>query len=102
MNAEEELAVFDLLTRPQIKLNRQEREQIKKIAKDLIHTLRAEKLVLDWRKHQSTRAGVRLAIEEQLDLLPSIYNQELFREKIEAIYQHVYDSYQGRDINVYN
>jgi type I restriction enzyme R subunit len=90
---EEELAVFDLLTRPNVRLSKQERDQVKKVARDLLHTLRAEKLVLDWRKHQQTRAAVRLAIEEKLDQLPEAYDAPLFREKCNVIYQHVYDSY---------
>jgi type I restriction enzyme R subunit len=89
---EEELAVFDLLTRPNVRLSKQERDQVKKVARDLLHTLRAEKLVLDWRKHQQTRAAVRLAIEEKLDQLPEAYDAPLFREKCNVIYQHVYHS----------
>jgi len=98
---EEELAVFDLLTRPNVRLSKQERDQVKKVARDLLHTLRAEKLVLDWRKHQQTRAAVRLAIEEKLDQLPEAYDAPLFREKCNVIYQHVYDSYQSSARSVY-
>ena len=82
--SEEELAVFDLLTRPNLKLNRKEREQVKQVAHELLDTLKAEKLVLDWRKHQQTRAAVRLAIEEQLDRLPETYTADLFREKCDS------------------
>ena len=98
---EEELAVFDLLTRPNLKLSRAEREKVKQVAKDLLDTLRSEKLVLDWRKHQQTRAAVRVTIEEQLDVLPGIYDQALYREKCEAVYQHLYDAYQNSAMNVY-
>ncbi len=41
---------------------------------DLLETLKNEKLVLDWRKRQQSRAVVRLSIEEILDRLPLNYN----------------------------
>ena len=88
---EEQLAVFDLLTRPNVKLTKAEREQVKKVARELLDTLRAEKLVLDWRKNQQTRAAVRLAIEEKLDQLPEAYDTKLFREKCDVVYQHMYE-----------
>ncbi len=56
--SEEELAIFDLLIRPNIKLNKKEREQVKQVAKELLETLKAERIVLDWRKQQKTR-GIR-------------------------------------------
>lgn len=45
---EEELAVFDILTRPDMKLSAKERNQVKKASRDLLATLKREKLVLDW------------------------------------------------------
>ena len=99
---EEQLAVFDLLTKPNVKLTKAEREQVKKVARDLLDTLRAEKLVLDWRKNQQTRAAVRLTIEEKLDQLPEAYDLRLFREKCDVVYQHMYDSYQSNAQNIYS
>jgi len=92
---EEELAIFDLITRPNIKLNKKEREQIKKIARDLLDTLKAERIVLDWRKQQKTRAAVRVAIFDALEELPEPYTQELYGQKCELVYQHVYEAYAG-------
>jgi type I restriction enzyme R subunit len=68
--SEEELAIFDLLTKPDMKLTKKEEQEVKKTAQDLLATLKKERLVLDWRKRQQSRAGVRMAIEEKLDLLP--------------------------------
>jgi type I restriction enzyme R subunit len=93
--SEEELAIFDLLTRPVPKLNKKEREQVKKVAKDLLDTLKAERLVLDWRKQQKTRASVRVAIFDALEQLPNAYDQVLYSQKCERVYQHVYDTYMG-------
>jgi len=92
---EEELAIFDLLTRPNIKLNKPEKEQVKKVAKDLLDTLKAERIVLDWRKQQKTRAAVRVAIFDALEELPEPYTQELYGQKCELVYQHVYEAYAG-------
>jgi type I restriction enzyme, R subunit len=91
--SEEELAVFDLLTKPEIELTEQERRQVKRVARDLLNTLKAEKLVLDWRKRQQSQADVLVCIEDHLDQLPDAYDAELFNHKVEATYQHVYDQY---------
>ena len=90
---EEELALFDLLTKPAMDLTKQERERVKTIARDLIKTLKDEKLVLDWRKRQQTRAAVQQSIELMLDQLPDKYNQAIYLRKCNEVYQHVYDSY---------
>jgi len=99
---EEELAIFDILTRPDLKLTEPEKKQVKKAAKDLLTTLKAEKLVLDWRKRQQSRAQVMVTIEEVFDKeLPNKFNPNLYRQKCELVYQHVYDSYFGEGRSVY-
>ena len=57
--------------------------------------------MLDWRKNQRTRASVKLTIEEWLDRLPKTYNNFLYEEKCELVYQHVYESYFGAGKSVY-
>ncbi|HOO54659.1 MAG TPA: type I restriction endonuclease subunit R [Methanothrix sp.] len=99
--SEEELAVFDMLTRPEIKLTKNEELEVKRVAKELLKTLRNEKLVLDWRKRQQSRAAVKLCIETVLDHLPQNYTQEMYDEKCEAVYQHVYESYYGEGQGIY-
>lgn len=93
--SEEELAIFDLLIRPNIKLNKKEREQVKQVAKELLDTLKAERIVLDWRKQQKTRAAVRVAIFDALEQLPEPYTKDLYDQKCEVVYQHVYEAYTG-------
>ena len=95
------LVVFDLLTKPELDLNKKEIEEVKTVAKDLLDTLKNEKLVLDWRKRQQSRASVRLAIETVLDKLPRTYSKELYQQKCDAIYQHVYDSYFGQHSSIF-
>jgi type I restriction enzyme R subunit len=66
------------------------------VAKDLLETLKREKLVLDWKKRQTTRAAVRYTIETMLDQLPRRYTPELYQRKCDAVYQHVFDSFAGQ------
>ncbi len=99
---EEELAVFDLLTKPQIDLSDAERKKVKATAQTLLATLKAEKLALDWRKRQQSRAEVRVAIERFLDEgLPTVYTRELFAQKTTAVFEHIYDAYYGAGRSVY-
>jgi type I restriction enzyme R subunit len=99
---EEELALFDLLTKPQMELSESDREKVKATAKDLLKTLKAGKLVLDWRKRQQSRAEVRVTIEKILDeRLPRAYTPDLFEQKTAAVFQHVYDAYYGAGLSVY-
>jgi len=98
---EEELALFDILTKPEPELKKKDRQEVKKVARELLVTLKREKLVLDWRKRQASRASVRLAIEEFLDRLPDRYTIEVYRKKCEAVYHHVYESYFGAGRSVY-
>jgi len=60
---EEELAIFDVLTKPEMELTKKERNKAEKVARELLKTLKREKLVLDWRKRQQARAVVRLIID---------------------------------------
>lgn len=99
---EEELAIFDLLTKPEMTLSKKEEQEVKKVAHDLLETLKKEKLVLDWRKRQQSRAAVRLSIEEILDRLPRSYIPELYQHKCDVVYQHIYDSYFGQGQSIYS
>ena len=100
--SEEELAVFDLLTKPQVRLTKQERAQVKAVARDLLETLKREKLVLDWRKRQQSRAAVLLTVEKTLDTLPRAYTKDLYVQKCSVVYHHVYESYYGEGRSVYS
>jgi len=97
---EEELALFDLLYK--LKLTKKEQEQLKAVAHQLLEKLKREKLVLDWRKRQQTRADVFLTIQNILDEgLPDSYAKPEFENKCTLVYQHVYDSYYGSGKSVY-
>ncbi|KAB2941881.1 MAG: type I restriction endonuclease subunit R [Candidatus Methanoperedens sp.] len=98
---EEELAIFDLLVKPEMTLKKKEEQEVKKVAQELLVILKKEKLVLDWRKRQQSRAAVRLSIDEILDKLPRSYIPDLYRHKCDLVYQHVYDSYFGQGLSIY-
>ncbi|MFZ2447374.1 MAG: type I restriction endonuclease subunit R [Syntrophobacteraceae bacterium] len=99
---EEELALFDLLTKPRIEMSDADRDKVKSTARELLATLKAGKLVLDWRKRQQARAEVRVTIEKVLDQgLPRAFTPELFEQKTTAVFQHVYDAYYGAGRSVY-
>jgi type I restriction enzyme R subunit len=99
---EEQLAIFDLLIRPAPVLSPEEESQVKLVAEELLLTLKREKLVIDWRKEQQSRAAVRLAVEETLDSLPKKFNRQLYAQKCAAVYQHVFDSYWDDGRSVYD
>jgi type I restriction enzyme R subunit len=98
---EEELVVFDILTRPAPELSTEERAEVKKVAKLLLERLKAL-LVLDWRKRQSARARVEDAIKDTLDSgLPRAYSTDLYQQKCSAMFEHFYENYPEKDANVY-
>ena len=100
--SEEELAIFDLLTKPQIELSRREINQVKNTARELLEILKREKLILDWRKRQQARAQVRVTIEQVLDKgLPEVYTPEVFDVKTAMVFEHVYESYYGDGKSIY-
>jgi type I restriction enzyme R subunit len=99
--SEEELTVFDILTRPGPDLTTEERDEVKKVAKQLLGKLK-DLLVLGWRLKIGARAQVRLAIEDTLDEgLPRAYSKEIYETKCAAVFEHVYESYQGEGKSVY-
>lgn len=101
--SEEELALFDILLKPEMQLDEKDKQQVKKAARSLLVTLKKEKLVLDWRKKQQARAEVLYTIETVLDSdLPRSYSTEIFRKKCEIVYQHIYDNYYGAGNSLYS
>jgi type I restriction enzyme R subunit len=99
--AEEELVIFDILTRPAPELSAKERDDVKKVARKLLTRLK-ELLVLNWRQKSAARSMLRLAIEDTLDAgLPTAYARELYKQKCSAVFEHVYESYPERNAGIY-
>ena len=100
--SEAELAIFDLLTKPEPELNASEAMMVKGAAKKLLEHIE-EKLVLDWKRRQQTRSAVRVAVGTVLDEeLPDVYGPELFDRKVDAVYGHIYASYFDDGGSVYD
>ena len=99
---EAELAVFDLLTKPEPELTDTEAKKVKGAAKKLLEHVE-EKLVLDWKRRQQTRSAVRVAVGTVLDdELPDVYGPQLFDQKVDAIFDHIYASYFDNGQSVYD
>jgi type I restriction enzyme R subunit len=93
--AEDELTIFDILTKPEPKLTKAQELGVKKIARELLSKLKREKLILDWRTKEQAKAAVRETIREELDALPEIYERRLWEEKVEKTYQFVFEHFEG-------
>ena len=90
---EEELAIFDLLTRPEPVLDAAERAIVKASAKKLFEHVQ-DKLVLDWRRKADAAALVKTTIRELLDndLPADPYPPEMFDTKVQAIFDYLVSS----------
>jgi type I restriction enzyme R subunit len=99
---EEQQAIVDLITRPGPDLSQEEDPLVKRVAKELLGVLKRDKIVLDWRKEQQTRAAVRVTVETTLDQLPDKFTRPLYAQKCDAVYQHVFDSYWDDGHSVYD
>jgi type I restriction enzyme R subunit len=94
--SEDELVIFDILTRPSPELSTEERTEVKKVARDLLTRLK-QLLVLSWRQKATARSQIKLAIEDTLDGgLPRAYTPELYNQKCAAVFEHVYERYPDR------
>lgn len=86
---QETLAIFDLL-REGKELHNEELEQVKKVAKETLDKLKAEKLKIErWRESRQITAQVKGMIYDNLLWLPQI------------AYQHIYSNYYGGGNSVY-
>jgi len=96
--SEQELTIFDILTRPGPNLSAEEREEVKKVARQLLQRLKAL-LVVDWRQRAQARAQIRLAIEDSLDDgLPRSYSPELYKQKCSAVFEHVFEAFGSEQV----
>ena len=99
--SEEELAIFDLLMKPAVALTAQEVKDVKRVAQQMLTTIKQEKMVLDWRKKPQSRAAVKLTVEKMLDSLPAAYTKEIYQQKCDQVFQHMYESYAGDGRSIY-
>ena len=87
-----ELVIFDILTRPAPDLSEAERDEVKKVARQLLMKVQGL-LALDWHKRAGPRAQVKGAISDTLDDgLPRAYDKPLYEAKVEAVFEHFYET----------
>ena len=85
-----------------MQLTEKETEDIRQVCRDLLNSLKAEKLVLDWKKRQNTMADVRVTIETMLDSgLPPKFEKDVYEMKCQMVFSHVYESYSGEGRSIY-
>ncbi len=102
---EETLALFDLLAKPQ--LSTRDRNRLKKVARELLASLKAEKLRVDnWREKDTTKAEVRAFIRDFLwsdetGLPATVYSPEDVNQKAQIVFQHVYNQYADAEHHSY-
>ena len=88
----EELVIFDILTRPAPDLSEKERDEVKKVTRELLQRVKSL-LSLNWKQTAAGRATVKIAIEETLDGgLPRAYDKPMFELKVKALFQHIYET----------
>ena len=99
---EETLAIFDLLKKDT--LTDKERDDVKKVSKQTLESLKAEKLKVErWRESTQLRAQVKTAIYDTLLWLPQEpYSENEVDEKAVLIYQHIFTNYYGGGKSAYN
>ena len=99
--SEEELALFDILTKPEPVLTQADEAEVKKVCRELLATLKREKLVLDWREKQQAKAGVMQTLKAEMRRLPVPYTKVIRSEKMARTYAHLYDHYFGLGRSAY-
>ena len=98
---EETLAIYDLLKKPE--LNKKEEDAVKSVAKQILATLKEEKLKIDrWRESTQVSSQVKVMIDEGLQYLPQEpYPDEELDTASLVVYQHIYSNYQGGGVSHY-
>ena len=99
--SEPELAVFDLLTKPDPVLTEEQRTEVKKVARKLMEHI-TERLVLDWRKKAQTREAARVLVKDVLEELPDAYDPETWQRKSDVVFNHIFASYYDDGHSVYD
>ena len=99
---QETLAIFDLLKEGK-ELDSKALKEVKKVAKQTLEKLKAEKLKIDrWREKREITAQVKSMIYDQLLWLPQeAYSDEEVSLKTVSVYQHIYSNYYGGGSSVY-
>ncbi|WP_126421180.1 type I restriction endonuclease subunit R [Asticcacaulis excentricus] len=91
---EDELAIYDLLTKPEPVLSSAEQVEVKKVARDLLSKLHELTDHLDWLRAQETRGAVYSEIRVRLNQLPEMpYPMEVWDQKVRQVWDFVTTRY---------
>ena len=94
--SEDELAIFDLLTKPEPKLTKAQEVEVKRVARDLLEKLQDQLRIVDWPSKQQTRAAVESTIRFTLDQLPQEpYPEAVWNEKVDVVWAFIFARRQG-------
>lgn len=98
---EESLAIFDLLKKET--LTPDEEKTVKKVAKETLQKLKAEKLKVErWRESTQVSSQIKTLIKDNLEWLPpEVYPDHELTDMSLLVYQHVYSNYQGGGRSTY-
>lgn len=92
--SEDELAIFDLLTRPLLELTKAQEHEVKRVARELLKKVTNLVAGIDWLKGRQSRASVRSTIQVILNELPEEpYPEELWNGKVELVWNFVLRRY---------
>ncbi|ARO23977.1 type I site-specific deoxyribonuclease HsdR subunit protein [Rhizobium sp. TAL182] len=92
--SQEELAIFDLLVKPEPKLTKAEEQEVKRVARSLLEKLHELTGAIDWVRGQETRGAVWTAIRQRLNELPeNPYPQALWDSKVNQVWDFVLRRY---------
>jgi len=91
---EEELAIFDLLTKPAPVLTKAQELEVKRVARELLDKLRVLVSGVDWLSGRQSRAAVRSEIRFKLNELPEEpYPEMLWNSKVDQVWDFVVQHY---------
>ncbi len=98
---QDELAIYDLLTRPEPALTPEEEATVKAVARQMLNRLQRLVGVPQWVATQQTRAAVRAGIGEELNGLPERpYPEELWGRKVDEVWDFVLQRYGAGPLGV--
>jgi type I restriction enzyme R subunit len=98
---QEELALYDLIILPDIVLTEDEKDRVKVVVKELLTTLKHDKLRSDWNMKQTVKAQIRNVIKAALMEIPAPYLPELSTLQ-QKIYEHIASTYDGIGKSIYD
>jgi len=95
LDNEEQLAIFDLLTKPEPKLTKAQEIEVKAVARRLLDRLHELIDAVDWQRGQETRGAVWTELRMQLNALPEEpYPEPIWNAKVGEVWDFVLQRYQ--------